>query len=282
MKKHFIIPACSLTLIVVSLLVARHFPRPLAGEEHYANHGSSSSVPDANSRTAATSSAQRNAASSAWRGTALPAQAGHVSPEPAKGSAGDRSDELKARQLAEQLGLSGERLERMLPLLRSSVEQERLATIELLKHARFSHTTSDPYFLAALQQRARISVADQSLREQLSGQEWDSLVAFDAEMENNVLNLLANENFTLWDRHLDFGPAEHEAYQIFFDQSQQRMQSAMNTSLTPGALAEELATQDKRTFGRLAAILPEEKVATLRIMQEASTDPALRQPAESP
>lgn len=282
MKKHFIIPACSLTLIVVSLLVARHFPRPPAGEEHSANHGSSSSVPEANSRTAATSSAQRNAASSAWRGTARPAQDGHVSPEPAKGSAGDRSDELKARQLAEQLGLSGERLERMLPLLTRSVEQERLATIELLKHSRFSHTTSDPYFLAALQQRARISVADPSLREQLSGQEWDSLVAFDAEMENNVLNLLANENFTLWDRQLDFGPAEHEAYQIFFDQSQQRMQSAMNTSLTPGALAEELAAQDKRTFERLAAILPEEKVATLRIMQEASTDPALRQPAESP
>jgi maltodextrin utilization protein YvdJ len=192
---------------------------------------------------------------------------------PATATAGTQGDELKARRMAEQLGLSGERLERLMPLLMSYAQQERLATSELLDQ---SPSPTDPAFIAALQQRAGISLMDSTLRNQLNEEEMQILDVFDAAQESNILNLLANRQFESWKQSLDFGESEQEVFEVFYHQWQERMQTALNGNLTPSELVTQLSVQENRIIAKLTTILPDDQIKKIRIIQEAANDPAIR------
>lgn len=155
----------------------------------------------------------------------------------------------------------------------SYAQQERLATSELLDQ---SPSPTDPAFIAALQQRAGISLMDSTLRNQLNEEEMQILDVFDAAQESNILNLLANRQFESWKQSLDFGESEQEVFEVFYHQWQERMQTALNGNLTPSELETQLSAQENRIIEKLTTILPVDQIEKIRIIQEAANDPAIR------
>jgi hypothetical protein len=201
---------------------------------------------------------------------------GDALPDVADGVEGTRADELHARRLAEQLGLGGERLERLMPLLIQHAEQERRATRELLEEAGWGASPADAGLRAAVLQRMDLS--DSALRSQLSSDELRILEEFDAVQENTVLNLLANRQFEAWGNHFDFKDSEQAIFEAFHEQWREALHVARDASVTSAGLEAELSALQARLIGTLSGMLSKEDVAKMRILQEAANDPALGEP----